>query len=75
MISDFLRLGIHEHLVLHLSCVTFTTNSQADNHFYKNIYLFLLFQVLYTNGLAKKLCRKKKISVDYVKFSELHVHT
>ena len=55
VVSDFLPLEIHKHLVLPLSSITFTANSQADNHFYKYIYLFLLFQVLYSNGLQKKL--------------------
>ena len=89
VVSDFLPLEIHKHLVLPLSSITFTANSQADNHFYKYIYLLLLFQVLYSNDLQKKLkmvymahfkrstekalYRKKKISVDYVKINELHV--
>ena len=51
VVSDFLPLEIHKHLVLPLSSITFTANSQADNHFYKYIYLFLLFQALYSNGL------------------------
>ena len=55
VVSDFLPLEIHKHLVLPLSSITFTANSQADNHFYKYIYLFLLFQVLYSNGLQKKV--------------------
>ena len=54
VVSDFLPLEIHKHLVLPLSSITFTANSQADNHFYKYIYLFLLFQVLYSNGLQNK---------------------
>ena len=53
VVSDFLPLEIHKHLVLPLSSITFTANSQADNHFYKYIYLFLFFQVLYSNGLQK----------------------
>ena len=70
--SDFPPLEIHRSLVLPLSSITFTANNQADNHFYKYIYLFLLFQVLYSNGLQKKLF----IEVDYVKLNELHVvHT
>ena len=40
LISDFLPLEIHKYLVLPLSSITFTANSQADNHFYKCIYLF-----------------------------------
>ena len=39
VVSDFLPLKIHEHLVLPMSSVTFTANSQADNHFYKHIHL------------------------------------
>ena len=64
--------------VLSLSSITFTANNQADNHFYKYIYLFLLFQVLYSNGLQKKLFIEKNdfFSVDYVKLNELLVvHT
>ena len=45
IVSDFLPLEIHKHLVLPLSSITFTANNQADNHFYKYIYLF---QVLYS---------------------------
>ena len=77
-VSDFLPLEIHKHLVLPLSSITFTANSQADNHFYKYIYLFLLFQVLYSNGLQKNFFIEKNrfFSVDYVKINELHVvHT
>ena len=55
VLSDFPPLEIHKHLVLLLSSITFTANSQADNHFHKYIYLFLLFQVLYSNDLQKKL--------------------
>ena len=51
----FLSLGnSYKPLVLPLSSITFTANSQADNHFYEYIYLFLLFQVLCNNGLQKK---------------------
>ena len=78
VVSDFLPLEIHKHLVLPLSSITFTANSQADNHFYKYIYLFLLFQVLYSNGLQKNFFIEKNrfFSVDYVKINELHVvHT
>ena len=48
VVSDFLPLEIHKHLVLPLSSITFTANSQADNHFYKYIYLF---QILYSMKL------------------------
>ena len=41
VVSDFLPLEIHKHLVLPLSSITFTANSQADNHFYIYIYLFV----------------------------------
>ena len=44
-VSDFLPLEIHKNLVLCLSSITFTANSQADNQFYKYIYLF---QILYS---------------------------
>ena len=53
VVSDFLPLEIHKHLVLPLSSVTFTANSQVDKHFFKYIYLFLLFQGLYSNGQRK----------------------
>ena len=53
--SDFLPLEMSKHVFLPLTSITFTTNSQADNHFYKYIYLLLLFQVLYSNDLQKKL--------------------
>ena len=45
VVFDFLPLEIHKHIVLPLSSITFTANSQADNHFYKYIYLF---QILYS---------------------------
>ena len=54
VVSDFPPLENHKYLDLPLSSITFTANSQADNHFNKYIYLFLLFQVLYSNGLQKK---------------------
>ena len=38
IVLDFLSLEIYKHLVLPLSSITFTANSQADNHFYKYIY-------------------------------------
>ena len=55
VVSDLPPLEIHKYLVLRLSSITFTANSQADNDFYKYIYLFLFFQVLYSNCLQKKL--------------------
>ena len=85
--SDFSPLETHKHLLLPLSSITFTANSQADDHFYKYTYLFLLFQLLYSNGLQKKLkmvymvqfkwfTEKNKNSVDCGKINELHVvHT
>ena len=33
IVSDFLPLEIYKNLVFPLSSITFTTNSQADNHF------------------------------------------
>ena len=39
VVSDFLPLEIHKHSVFPLSGITFISNSQADNHFYKYIYL------------------------------------
>ena len=47
VVSDFLLLEIHKHLVLPMSSITFTANSQADNHFYKytiSINLFIYFK-------------------------------
>ena len=55
VVSDLPPLQINEYLVLPLSGIAFTTNSQADNHFYKYIFLFLLFQILNSNCLQKKL--------------------
>ena len=80
VVSDFPPLEIYRHLVLPLSSITFTANSHIDNHFniYIYIYLFRLFQLLYSNGLQKKLFIEKNwfFSVDYVKINELHVvHT
>ena len=66
VVSDFPPLEIHKNLVLPLSSITFTANSQADNHFYKYIYLFLLFQLLYSNGLQKNL---KMVYMVYFKWS------
>ena len=66
VVSDFPPLEIHKHVVLPLSSITFTANSQVDNRFYKYIYLFLLFQVLYSNDLQKKL---KIVYVVYFKWS------
>ena len=44
VISDCLPLEIHKHLPLPFPSIIFTANRQADNHFYKYIYLFLLLQ-------------------------------
>ena len=41
VVSDFPPFKIHKHLVLPLSSITFTVNSQADNYFYK--YKFICF--------------------------------
>ena len=59
-------LEIHKHLALPLSNIIFTANWQADNHFYNYIHLFLLFQVLHSNGLQKKL---KMVYMVYFKWS------
>ena len=45
VVSDFFPLEIHKHLVLPMSSIIFTASSQADNDFYKYIYLF---QILYS---------------------------
>ena len=42
---DSLPMELYRHLVLSLSIITFTANSQADNHF--SIYVYL-FQILYS---------------------------
>ena len=90
VVSDFLPLEIHKHLVLPLSSITFTANSRADNHFYKYISLLQILYNMksekvfhiqvwfkYENGLQKKFYKKNRFfSVDYVKINELHVvHT
>ena len=54
VVSDCPPLEIHEHLARPLSSIIFTVNRQADKDFYTYIYLLLLFQVLYSNGLQKK---------------------
>ena len=54
VVSDCPPLEIDEHLARPLSSIIFTVNRQADKNFYTYIYLFLLFQVLYSNGLQKK---------------------
>ena len=58
--SGFLPLEIHKHLVLPSSSITFTANSQADNHFYKYIYLF---QILYS---MKSFFIKTHVKVFYI---------
>ena len=60
VVSDFLPLEIHKHLVLPLSSITFTANSQADNHFYKYMYLF---QILYS---MKSFFIKTHVKVFYI---------
>ena len=45
VVSDYFLLEIYKHLVLPLSSITFTANSQAVSHFCKYIYLF---QILYS---------------------------
>ena len=82
VVSDFLPLEIHKHLVLPLSSITFTANGQADNHFYDYIYLVLLFQY-YTAMVYRKnwkwstrwniFTEKIFFSVDHLKINELHV--
>ena len=47
VVSDFLPLEIHKHLVLPLSGITFIVNSQADNHFYKYISLYKIYFFVY----------------------------
>ena len=51
VVLDFPPLEIHKHLVLPLSSITFTANSQADNHFYKYIYLFQI-----SNSMKSDIC-------------------
>ena len=45
VVSDFSALEIYNYLLLPLFSITFTANSQADNHFYKYIYLFQYYTV------------------------------
>ena len=45
IVSDFLPLEIYKHLLLSLSSITFTANSEAVYHFYNYVYLF---QILYS---------------------------
>ena len=47
-VSDFCLLESYKNLGFPLSTATFTTNSHADNNFYKYIYLF---QILYSTKL------------------------
>ena len=89
VVSDLPPLEIHKYLVLPLSSIIFTANSQADNDFYKYI-CFCCFKyctvmvnrkswwrsIWYISyGLQKKLFIEKNnfFSVDSVKISELHV--
>ena len=48
VVSDFLPMEIHKHLVLPSSSITFTTNSQGDNHFYIYAYLFQILCTVYS---------------------------
>ena len=48
VVSNFLPLEIHKRLVLPLSNITFTANSQADSHFYR--YLFVSNIIQYEIG-------------------------
>ena len=66
VVSDSPALEIHKHLALPLSRIIFTANRQVDDHFHKYIHLFLLFQVLYNNGLQKKL---RMVYIVYFKWS------
>ena len=47
-VSDFCLLESYKNLGFPLSTATFTTNSHADNNFYKYIYLF---QILYSTKI------------------------
>ena len=44
IVSDFLPLEIYKNLVFPLSSITFTTNSQADNHFYNYLLVSNIIQ-------------------------------
>ena len=59
-------LESHKHLALPLSRIIFIANRQVDDHFHKYIHLFLLFQVLCSNGLQKKL---RMVYIVYFKWS------
>ena len=54
VVSDFLHLEIYKNLVLPLSNITFTANNQADNYFYKYIYLFVSNIIQYEISLLLK---------------------
>ena len=89
ILDIFLPFEIHRRLVLPLSSISFTANSQADNHFYKYIYFFLniiQYEIRYTLKFfifkfnlnvkmfyRKKYRKNKFFFVDYVKTNELHV--
>ena len=46
VVSDFLPLEIHKHLVLPLSSITFTANSQADNYFYNLLICLFVSSIM-----------------------------
>ena len=56
-VSHFLLLEIHKHLLLPLCSITFTANIQADNHFYKCIYLFQILCSMKSFFLSKNTLR------------------
>ena len=46
LFSDFRLLEIYKDLSHPSSTITFALNSHADNHFYKNIYLFQISNII-----------------------------
>ena len=54
-VSDFLPLEIYKNLVIPLPSITFAANSQADNHFYKNISLFQICIIQYEISFFMKI--------------------
>ena len=85
IVSDFPPFEIQKHLFSPLSSITFTANSQTDNHFSKSIYLFRKYYTVIvcwknwkwsvwyiSNGIQKKVSIEKSrfFSVDYVKINE-----
>ena len=76
--SDIRPLEIYNNFNIPLSTITFTVNIHADNHFYKNNYLF---QILYSMKIQffllkymlrfifiRNLIYRKKLLIEKTKF-------